>query len=160
MLATTETPRAEAPTHHRGATVKNRPSGLQPLFLAIIVVGVLHMGEQLLFGIEEYYMLRDAVGHWHGAFPPTWSDQASVLLITIVVTGLSLVLYALVRSAGAARWVVGAFGLLGVTEAHHWLESIAKGGYDPGLITSVAYVGIGALILRELWQRRGATLPA
>lgn len=160
MLATTETPRAQAPTHHREATFMNRPPGLQALFLAIIVVGVLHMGEQLLFGIEEYYMLRDAVARWHGAFPPAWSDHASVLLITIVVTGLSLVFYVLVRSAGAARWVVGAFGLLGVTEAHHWFEAAAKGGYDPGLITSVAYVGIGALILRALWQRRGATVPA
>lgn len=47
-----------------------------------------------------------------------------------------------------------------MTEAHHWLGAAAKGGYDPGLITSVAYVGIGALILRELWQRRGATLLA
>ena len=69
---------------------------------------------------------------------------------------MSLAFYALVRSPGAARWVVGVFGVLGVTEAHHWFEAMSKGTYDPGLVTSVAYVGVGAWMLRRLWQQRGA----
>jgi hypothetical protein len=36
--------------------LKNRK--LETLMLAIIVVGAAHMGEQLIFGIEEFYILR------------------------------------------------------------------------------------------------------
>lgn len=131
-------------------------SRLAWLFLAIIGVGVLHMGEQLLFGIEEFHMLRGAVGHWQALFPAAWADHASVLLITIVATALSLVLFALTQRPAAARWVVGAFGLLGVSEAHHGIEALARGGYDPGLVTSLAYVGIGGWMLLELWRGRRA----
>jgi hypothetical protein len=162
MLAPTRHDAPEAGGLHRPvAPATRRPSPtLQSLFLAIVAVGALHMGEQLLFGIEEFYMLRDAVGRWQALFPPAWADQASVLLITLVGTALSLLFYALVFGTRAARWVVGGFGVLGVTEAHHWLEALVRGGYDPGLVTSVAYVAIGALIVRELWRGRGATVQA
>ncbi len=157
MQATTPTLFEKAPTREAATTAASAPSPLAPLMLAIIGVGVLHMGEQILFGIEEFYMLRDGVARWYGLFPADWADHASVLLITIVVTALSLAFYALVRSPGAARWVVGVFGVLGVTEAHHWFDAMAKGAYDPGLVTSVAYVGVGAWMLRRLWRERGVS---
>jgi hypothetical protein len=126
---------------------------LHALFLAIIVVGVLHMAEQLLFGIEEFYLLRGQLGRWYTLFDAAWADNASVLLITVVFTAISLVFYALVRGGQAPLVVMGAFGVLGVGEAHHWIEAFGEGGYDPGLVTSVAYVWLGALILLEVRRR-------
>jgi hypothetical protein len=137
---------------------------LSMLILAIIVVGPAHMGEQLLTSIEEFYMIRESLGGWYGLFPPAYADHASVLLITIVFTAISLILYALMRGGTAPLIVAGAFGLLGVGEAHHWIAAATKGGYDAGVITSFAYVGVGAMILvevaRELRARRRPPLSA
>jgi hypothetical protein len=41
------------------------------LSLLITAIGVAHMGEQIVLGIEEYHMLRDLVARWHGLFPTT-----------------------------------------------------------------------------------------
>lgn len=126
---------------------------LASLFLWIVVVGAAHMAEQIVFGVEEYHMLRRLIGGWWDLFPDRFSDQASVLLITIVFTSMSLMIFAALVGNGAALAVVALFGVLGVQEAHHWVEAIEKEAYDPGLVTSFAYVWVGALILREVWSQ-------
>ena len=37
-----------------------------------------------------------------------------------------------------------------MSEVHHLIEAVAAGGYDPGLVTSLAYVGFGALLFRSV----------
>lgn len=128
---------------------------LSALVLAIIAVGVAHMGEQLATSIEEYYMIREALGGWYAMFPAAYGDHASVALITIIFTTISLIFYALMRGGRAPLVVAATFGLLGIGEAHHWLEAAATGAYDPGLVTSFLYVGIGLLIVREVAREFG-----
>ena len=128
---------------------------LSALMLAIIAVGVAHMIEQLATSIEEFYMLRGALGGWYAMFPAAYADHATVALITIVFTAISLVFYALMRGGRARSVLAAVFGLFGVMEAHHWLEAASTGAYDPGLITSFLYVGVGVLILREVAQEYG-----
>lgn len=123
---------------------------LSLLFLLITTVGAAHMVEQLIFGIEEYYMLRDAVGGWYTLFPESMNGEASVVLITIVFCSVSLILYAVMRGGAAQLAVYALFGVFGLQEAHHWIEAIASGGYDSGLVTSFAYVAVGAWILVEV----------
>ena len=123
---------------------------LNALMLLIIAIGVAHMGEQLATDIEEFYMIRDAVGGWHAMFPAAYADHASVLLITVVCTAISLVFYSLMRGGSATLIVAGVFGLFGISEAHHWLEALASGAYDPVLVTSFAYVWIGVLLVMEV----------
>lgn len=122
---------------------------LSGLFLAITFVGMLHMAEQLKFGIEEFHMLRGQLGGWYALFPAELADHASVLLITIVFASVSFMLYALMRGGRAALCVVGLFGALGVAEAHHWIQAAMQGGYDSGVVMSVPYVALGAWILVE-----------
>ena len=123
---------------------------LSALVLAIIAVGVAHMGEQLATSIEEFYMIREALSGWYAMFPPAYADHASVLLITIVFTTISLIFFTLMRGGRAPLVVAAIFGLLGVGEAHHWLEAAATSAYDPGLVTSFLYVGVGLLVVREV----------
>jgi hypothetical protein len=125
---------------------------LSSLFLLITAIGAVHMGEQLIFGIEEYYMLRDGIGGWFHLFPAEFAGHASVALITLVFLSISLMLYGLMRGGAAALIVLGSFGVLGVQEGHHVIEAIESGAYDPGLITSIAYVWVGWLILAEVWR--------
>ena len=131
---------------------------LSALMLAIIAVGAAHMGEQIITSIEEFYMIRDSLGGWYSLFPAAYADQASVLLITIVFTAMSLVFYALMRGGPAPLIVALVFGVFGVTEVHHWIEAIVTRSYDPGLFTSIAYVAVGLLLTieaaRELMGRR------
>jgi hypothetical protein len=125
---------------------------LTSLFLAITIVGVLHMSEQVLFGVEEFHMLKTAIGGWWTLFPATYADEASVILITIVFTTMSLLVYAAMCGGRSALLVAALFGVLGVQEAHHWIEAIETRAYDPGLVTSFAYVWVGALILMNVFR--------
>ena len=135
---------------------------LSALMLTIMAVGVAHMVEQLMTSIEEFYMIRDSLGGWYALFPAAYADRASVLLITIVFTSVSMIFYFLMRGGIAPVLLAGMFGLFGITEAHHWIEAIAKRGYDPGVVTSIAYVGVGLMIVievvRELKARSSAAV--
>jgi hypothetical protein len=126
---------------------------IRTLFLLLIVIGPLHMAEQLLTGIEEFYSIRALAARYYGLFDPSAADHASVLLITLVWTAVSLLFYA-VMSGGTARLVaVGLFGLFAVTEVHHIAEALMKGAYDPGVLTCVPYAVVGfqltAAVARE-----------
>lgn len=129
------------------------------LLLALVIVGALHMSEQILFGVEEFHMLRGAVGDYLALFPAEFADRASVALITIAGTLLSLLCWAFALGGTPRLVALGVFGLFGVSEAHHLVEAVFKSGYEPGLITSVAYVGFGAWLVVEVWRelrgRRG-----
>lgn len=132
------------------------------LFMWLIAIGVAHMTEQLMTNIEEFYMIRGLVDDWHGLFPASQNGQASVILITIVFTTISFMIWALAKGGKPALLVMGFLGLFGVSEIHHLFEALGSGGYDPGVITSVFYVWFGALMLREVWRewRWGPALRA
>ena len=124
-------------------------------FLWLMIIGPLHMGEQVLTSIEEFHMLREQLGGYYSLFEPAFADSATVILITIVFTFASLLIYGAMRGGRARLAVAGVFGLLGVGEVHHVFGSIAKGGYDPGVVTCVAYFAVGCLMVREVWRELG-----
>ena len=121
-------------------------------FLLLLLSGPIHMAEQMVFGIEEFHMIRRTVViPYYSWFPADQADFASVLLITLVGAVLSLIFYALM-SGGVARTIaLTAFALLGISEIHHVVEAMAKGGYDSGAVTSVAYCWSGWLLLSAVW---------
>jgi hypothetical protein len=85
-------------------------------------------------------------------------------LITIVWTAVSLMFYVLLREGRGRLLLVGFFGLFGVTEIHHVIESLMKGAYDPGVITCVPYAIVGGLLVgavaRELRGNAGPVTAA
>lgn len=119
------------------------------LFLLITAIGAAHMGEQLLFGIEEFYMLRRQVERWRALFPPVLHDHANVILITLVFLFVSMLIYAAMRGGKATATAMLLFGILGVSEAHHWIEALTARAYDPGLVTSLPFALVGGLLARE-----------
>ena len=129
------------------------------LFLLLIVIGPLHMIEQMLTSIEEFYWLRSQVDGYYAWFSPAAADVATVILVTVVWTKVSLLLYALLIGGTARLFVLAAFGLFGASEAHHVIEALAKGGYDAGVVTSIPYAAVGCSMVAEVWRefRRGAT---
>lgn len=125
---------------------------IRTLFLLLTIIGPLHMAEQLLTGIDEFYSIRDLIGGYYAWFDPAAADHATVLLVTIVWTFVSVLFYTLLHD-GLPRLIVPAiFGLFGVTEAHHVIESILKGAYDPGVVMSVPYAIVGAMLVAAVWR--------
>ena len=59
-------------------------SRIQKLFLLLIVIGPLHMAEQLVTSIEEFYSIQHFFAGYYAWFPPAAADHASVILITII----------------------------------------------------------------------------
>jgi hypothetical protein len=119
-------------------------------FLALMVIGPLHMGEQMLTSLEEFFMIRASMPGWYGMFSPAQADLATVVLITVVWTFASLLLY-LVFLGGRARLSVAAlFGVFAVTELHHVLEALDKGAYDAGVITCVPYAIAGGYLCKAV----------
>ena len=136
---------------------------IQNLFLLLTIIGPLHMGEQLLTSIEEFHAIRRAMAPYYAMFDPAAADSASVILITIVWTIGSLLVYAVLREGLARLFVMKVFGLFAAVEAHHVIQALARGGYDPGVVTSVPYAALGVLMLNALWRefrRLRADAPA
>ena len=133
---------------------------IRSLFLLLTIVGPMHMGEQLLFGIEEYFSIKESVARYYTWFEPAAADHATVILITVVWTMTSLMFYALLREGVPRLVVLGIFGLFGAQEVHHVIESFQKGAYDPGLVTCVPYAVLGVLLLSAVWRefKRGASV--
>jgi hypothetical protein len=131
---------------------------IRTLFLWLTVIGPLHMAEQMLTSIDEFYAIRGVIAQYHGLFDPSAADRASVLLITIVWTIVSILFYALLKEGTPRLLVLGMFGVFGASEIHHLVESLIKGAYDPGVITCVPYAAVGCLLVaavaREFKSRR------
>ena len=124
------------------------------LFLLLVVVGPLHMIEQMLTSIEEFYWLRGQLDGYYAWFAPASADLATVILVTVVWTKVSLILYAILIGGVARLVVLAMFGLFGAQEVHHVVEAVVKGGYDAGVVTSIPYAVVGCLLVTEVWRAR------
>src|SRR5262245_38114933 len=131
---------------------------IRSLFLLLTVFGPLHMGEQLLTDIEEFHMIRRSLSAFLGGFDA--ADSASVVLITIVWTAISLLFYSLLHDGWPRLILPGLLGTFAVTEIHHVVEAMGKGGYDAGVVTCVPYAILGALLVAAVWRELRAGRPA
>ena len=127
-------------------------SRIQNLFLLLIVIGPLHMAEQLVTSIEEFHSIRRLVAGYYAWFPAAAADHASVILIVIVWTICSLMLYAVLREGTPRLLVMGILGLFSALEVHHVVQAFANGGYDPGVITCIPYAIGGYLLVQSVWR--------
>jgi hypothetical protein len=122
------------------------------LFLWLTIIGPLHMVEQMLTSLEEFHMIQGVMAGYYGWFAPDRADLASVVMITLVWTLVSVIIYALLRGGAAMRAVMYVFGVFAVSELHHLQEAFGKGGYDAGVLTCVPYAWVGALLLKAVWD--------
>ena len=134
-------------------------SHINRLFLLLIVIGPLHMIEQMLTSIEEFYWLRGQLDGYYAWFGQASADLATVILITVIWTKVSLLFYALLAGGTPRLVVLAMFGLFGLFEAHHVIAALTKGGYDACVITSLPYAAVGWGLIAEVWRefRRGTT---
>ena len=126
---------------------------IQNLWLWLTIVGPLHMTEQLITGINEYYMIKEqVVDGYYALFAPADTDWATVLLVTIVWTFISLLFYGVLKGGRVMLAVVGAFGVFGASEIHHVIEQLTKTTFEPGVLSSVPYSAVGILMMIAVWR--------
>ena len=116
----------------------------------ITVVMLLHMTEQLLFGIGELDKIKRVIAVYDGWFAS--KDIATVVLVTIGGGLVFLAIYGILRGGRARLTSLEALGLLSVSEIHHWVETVQARAYTPGLVTSVPFAVFGLLLMRSALQ--------
>src|SRR5262245_5980328 len=133
---------------------------INTLFLLLVVIGPLHMIEQMLTSIEEFYWLRGQLEGYYAWFAPASADLATVIFIHVGLSKVSRLFYGRFAGGTAKLVVLALFGLFGISEAHHVIEALAAGGYDPGVVTSIPYAAVGCLMVAEVWRefRRGTAV--
>jgi uncharacterized protein with HXXEE motif len=114
----------------------------------LVIVGPLHMIEQLLFGIDELYELKRFAAAFYGLFRNP--DYASVVLVIVSFSMVNLIVYGLLVGGQWRQFALGVFAMVGLGEVHHVVKTILHRSYFPGAVTSIPFVLFGALLLQSL----------
>ena len=122
------------------------------LLFWLMIIGVLHMSEQLVFGVEELQLFKPMIADYYDSLAAIGPDKATVVLVTVVVTFFTWLCYAILAGGRLRLVALGVFGLMGAGEGHHVIQAIVERGYDPGLLTCVPYCWVGVLMLITLWR--------
>jgi hypothetical protein len=133
-------------------------NGIATIFGWLTIVGPLHMIEQLIFGIDGLAKVKGVLAVYYSWF--TNADWATVLLVSFAVTMWLITVYAAIKGG---RWLNGVaifFALICLAEIHHLLEAVAHGGYSPGMVTAVPFMGLGVLFLRATRVHKPTPVPA
>jgi len=112
------------------------------------VLTVLHIVEQLIFGMEDLHQLQRMIAAYESWFAN--KNMALALLVTISA-GFGVSAIRCIFKGGSARFVaLFILGLPTIGELHHLLEILRAGHYTPGSVTAVPSVICGVLFLRAV----------
>jgi hypothetical protein len=129
-------------------------------FGCLVLTGPIHMAEQVMFGLDTLDELKGMTASYYSFFSN--ADVGTVMLVIFIVT---LVQSLLLATLAGGRWrlsVAGFFGVAGIAEVHHVLQTLWHRAYFPGAVTSVAYIWVGVMILRAVirqWNSAAALTP-
>lgn len=130
---------------------------LRKLFGWLIVIASLHIGEQVLLGLDELQEVRGFAGVFYGWFSN--KDYATVTLVCFLVLVLYSIVYA---NLSEGRWrliPVGVFAVIAITEIRHIVKTIVHWSYFPGTVTAVPFCIVGLFLLRAVVAQLKATGP-
>jgi hypothetical protein len=115
-----------------------------------IVVLVLHVTEQLIFGIDELKEVRSIGAVYYSWFSNP--DYGSVVAIGGIVLVVQLLLFSTL-TMGKWRFAPFVFfGVSGIGEMHHIVKTILHGAYFPGAVTAFPFAVVGVLLLRATYR--------
>ncbi len=120
----------------------------------ITLVTVLHMSEQLMFGLQELQTLKRFIAAYDGWFRS--ADVATVVLVTMTATLIFLAIFCILAGNRARFVALVCLDTLALGEIHHLIETAYAGHYTPGTVTAIPYVICGVLFLMALIRERRA----
>jgi hypothetical protein len=135
--------------------MKQRIGNIKWLFGVLVVIGPLHMIEQMVFGIDEVYEMKRLVAVYHSWFSNP--DLGTVVLVTVAGALCLLMMYGLIAGGRWQLAVIGFLGLSCIGEVHHVLRLFIFGHYNPGVVTCVPFATIGGLLLYHAYSQFRST---
>jgi hypothetical protein len=127
-------------------------------FLWTLIIGPLHMGEQLLTNIAELHELKGFFAKYYTLFRDP--DYGTVVLVTIGFTLVNLIVYGLLAGGRLRLLAVGFFALVAIGEIHHIAKTVVNFAYFPGAVTAIPFFLFGLLLLRAVVREWRATATA
>jgi len=106
--------------------------------------------------MEEYYTnfhnIDPTFNKLYEPFHNIVSASAAFFIFQLVVLILLAVIYWIRMSGKQIKWIMVIVGLLYIVELQHIIETIQQKHYYPGLITSFALIGLGAVYWVKLYK--------
>jgi hypothetical protein len=124
-------------------------------FLWTLIIGPIHMGEQLLTNITELQELKGFLANYYTLFRDP--DYGTVVLVTIGFTLVNLIVYGLLAGGRLRLLAVGFFALVAIGEIHHIVKTVVNFAYFPGAVTAIPFFLFGLLLLRAVIREWRAT---
>ena len=112
------------------------------------VLAVLHIVEQLMFGMQDLDVLKRMLVRYDGRFRN--ADTATEVLVLVSTAIAILTIYCILRGGSARLVALIILGLPAIGELHHLVDSAHAGHYRSGTVTAVPSVLCGLLFLRAL----------
>jgi hypothetical protein len=129
----------------------NKENQITALLGWLVIIGPLHMIEQLIFGIDKFYDMRKAFAGYYRWFDNP--DYGTVTLITFFGGLFFLCVYAMDKRGRWRSSVAVLFALLCIGEIHHPVMTLVRGAYNPGLITAIPFIAVGPLLIRAVLMK-------
>ena len=118
------------------------------LYAWLKLLAVLHIVEQMIFGMEDLYELKHIVWIYESWFSNTTTAMAVLVAIVMSLAALGV---RCIISGGFARFItMFVLGLPTIGELHHVIETVRARCYTSGTVTAVPSVICGVLFLRAL----------
>lgn len=132
-------------------------------FLWTLIIGPIHMSEQLMTSLDELQELKGFMAKYYGWF--TNADVATVVLVMIMFSLMNLIVYGLLLGGKPRLVALGLFAAVAVGEVHHIIKTIVHLQYFPGAVTAVPFFLFGLLLSRAIFREwralsTGRTLAA
>jgi hypothetical protein len=118
------------------------------LYAWLKLLTVLHIVEQLIFGMQDLHQLQHLLVGYENWFGNTSTAIAALVIISL---GLAVLAIRCILKGGSARFVaMFVLGLPTLGEFHHLIETMRAGHYTPGTVTAVPSLVCGVLFLQAL----------
>lgn len=123
------------------------------LYAWLKLLAVLHIVEQVIFGMQDLYESQHIISRYESWFPNT--TTAMVVLVPIVMALAALGARCII-SGGLARFItMFILGLPTIGELHHVIETVRGRCYTAGTVTAVPSIICGVLFLWALVKENG-----
>jgi hypothetical protein len=114
----------------------------------IKLLTLLHIVEQLIFGMQDLHVLRCMIAAYDRCFSN--AGTAKAVLITTSAALALLAIYCILKGGQARFIALIVLGLPAIGELHHLVETAHAGYYTSGTVTAVPSIICGVLFLRAL----------
>jgi hypothetical protein len=128
------------------------------LYAWLKLLAVLHIVEQVIFGMQDLHQLQHIISIYESWFANTTTARA--VLVTIIMALAALGARCIINGGFARFITMFVLGLPTIGELHHVIETVRARCYTAGTVTAVPSIICGVLFLWALVRENRAPKTA